>query len=47
VVHEELDIRRTVDDDVIVTDGKRRDEMITRIINVYDQRHMQYGDRPA
>jgi len=32
-------------DDIMVTDMKRIGEMITRIINVYDQKDVQTGER--
>jgi len=40
---ERTDLSRGADDDVMVTDVKRRGEKIMRIINVYDQRDVQTG----
>ena len=39
VVDEWKDLSSGADDVVIVTDIRRRGEKITRIFNVYDQRH--------
>jgi len=47
VVDEGTDLSREANDDVIVTDVRTRDEKIPRIVNVYDQRDMQLGERTA
>jgi len=47
VVDERTDLSRGAHDDVIVTDVRRRGEKITRIVNVYDQRDTQSGERQA
>jgi len=55
VVHKEnglamdkrIDLSRGTNNDVVVTDVKRRGEKMTRIIHVYDQRDIQTGERPA
>jgi hypothetical protein len=47
VVDERTDLSRGANDDVIATDVRRRGEKITRIVNVYDQRDGQSGERPA
>jgi len=39
------DLSRGANDDVMVTDVKRRGEKITWIINVYNQRDVQTGER--
>jgi hypothetical protein len=44
---ERTDLSRGSNDDVMVTDIKRRGEKMTRIINVYDQRVEQTGERRA
>jgi len=41
------DLSRSANDDVMVTEIKRRGEKITRIINVSDQRDIQTGQRWA
>jgi len=41
------DLSRGANDDVMLSDIKRRREMLTRIINVYDQRDIQTGERRA
>jgi hypothetical protein len=47
VTDEWTDLSRGANDDVMVTDVKRRGEKMTRIINVYDQRDVQTGERRA
>jgi endonuclease/exonuclease/phosphatase family metal-dependent hydrolase len=47
VVDERTDLSRGVRNDVIVTYVRKRGEKITRIVNVYDQRDMQSGERQA
>jgi len=47
VVDERMDLSRGAQDDVIVTDVRRRGEKRTRIVNVYDQRDTQSGERQA
>jgi hypothetical protein len=46
-VDEPTDLSRGAHDDVIVTDVRRRGEKITWIVNVYDQRDTQSGERQA
>jgi len=41
------DLSRGMNDDVVVTDVARRGEKMTRIINGYDQRGLQTGERRA
>jgi len=41
------DLSMGANDNVIVTNVKRRGEKMTRIINVYDQRDVQTGERRA
>jgi len=38
------DLNRGTNDDVMVTDVKRRGENMTRIIKVFDQRDVQTGE---
>jgi hypothetical protein len=45
VVDERKDLSRGAYDNVIVTDIRRRREMITSIVNIYDQRETQSGER--
>jgi len=47
VVDERTDLSRGANNDVIVTDVRRRGEKITRIVNVCDQKDTQSGERPA
>jgi hypothetical protein len=47
VVDERKDLSGGPNDDIIVTHVKRREEKITRIFTVYDQRDMQSGERQA
>jgi hypothetical protein len=47
VVDERTDLSRGVNEDVIVTDLRRRGERITRTVNVYDQKNTHSGERPA
>jgi len=44
VVDERTVSSRGANDDVIVTDVRRRGENITRIVNIYDQRETQSGE---
>jgi len=44
---ERTDLSRGANDDVMVTDVTRRGDKIARIINVYDQRDVQTGERRA
>jgi len=44
---ERTHLSRGANDDVMVTDVRRRGENMTRIINVYDQRDVQTGERRA
>jgi hypothetical protein len=44
---ERTDLRRGANDDPMVTDVKRRGEMMMRMINVYNQRDIQTGERWA
>jgi len=46
-VAEWVDLSRVANDDVIATDVRSRWEMIPRIVNVYDQKDTQSGERPA
>ena len=46
-VDERTDLNRGATDDVTVTDIRRREEKVTRIVNVYDQKDTQSGERPA
>ena len=39
------DLSSGVNDDVMLTDGNRRGEQMKRIMNVYDQRDVQTGER--
>jgi hypothetical protein len=43
--HHRTDLSRGAYNDVMVTDLTRRGEKMTRIINVYDQRDVQTGER--
>jgi len=43
----QIDLSRGANDNVMVTELKRRGENKTRIINVYDQRDLQTGERRA
>jgi hypothetical protein len=47
VVDEQTDLSRGANEDVIATDIRRRGERITRIVNIYDQKNMHSGERPA
>jgi hypothetical protein len=47
VVDEQTDLSRGANDDVIVTDVRRRGEKISRIVNIYDQRDAQSEARLA
>ena len=47
MVDERTDLSRGANDVVIATDVRRRGETITRIVNVYDQKDLQPGERPA
>jgi hypothetical protein len=47
VVDEQTDLSRGVNEDVIATDLRRRGERITAIVNVYDQKNTDSGERPA
>jgi hypothetical protein len=47
VVDERTDLSRGANEDVIATDGRRRGERTTRIVNVYDQKNTHSGERPA
>jgi len=47
VVDQRTHLSRGGNDDGIVTDAMRRGEMITVIVNIYNQRHMQSGERQA
>jgi hypothetical protein len=47
VVDEHTDVSRGANNEVIVTDVRRRGENITRIVNIYDQRDTQTGERLA
>jgi len=47
VVDERTDFSRGANDNVIVTDVRRRGEKITRIVNVYEQTDTQSGERQA
>jgi len=44
---ERTDLRRGANNNVSVTDVKRRGEMITRVINIYNQRDVQTRERQA
>jgi len=44
---ERTDLSRGANNDVMVTDVKRRGDKMPRIINVYDQRNIQTGERRA
>jgi hypothetical protein len=44
---ERTDLSRGANDDVIVTDVKRRGEKMTRVINIYDQRDVRTRERQA
>jgi len=45
VVDDRTDLSRGANDDVITTDVRRRGEKTTRIINVYNQKDVQSGER--
>ena len=45
VVDERTDVRRGANDDVNAADVRRRGEKIRRIVNVYDQKDAQSGER--
>ena len=45
VVDEWTDLSRGANDDGIATDVQRRGEKITRIVNIYDQKDVQLGER--
>ena len=45
VVDERIDLSRCANDNVTVTDVRRRGETITRIVNIYDQKDTQSGER--
>ena len=47
VVNKRMDLSRVGNDDVIATDVRRREERITMIVNVYDQKDTQSGERPV
>ena len=47
VVDEGMDISRGANDNVIATDVRRRREMITRIVNIKDQKNTHSGEKPA
>jgi len=47
VVDKWTDLRRGANDDVMATDGRRRGEKITRIVNIYNQKEERSGERPA
>jgi hypothetical protein len=44
---EQTDLSRGANDDVIVTDVKRRTEKMTRVINIYDQTDLRTREREA
>lgn len=44
VIEEWTDLTTGANDDVIVTDYRRREEKITRIVSIYDQRDTQSGE---
>jgi endonuclease/exonuclease/phosphatase family metal-dependent hydrolase len=46
-VDERTDLSKGGNDDVIVTDVRRRGEKVTRIVNIYDQKDTQSRERPA
>jgi hypothetical protein len=46
-VDERTDLSKGGNDDVIVTDVRRKGEKITRIVNIYDQNDTQSRERPA
>jgi len=45
VVDEQKDLSRRANDHVIATDFRRRGEKIIRIVNIYDQKEAQSGER--
>jgi hypothetical protein len=45
VVEERTDLSRGANNDVIATDIRRRGEKVTRIVNIYDQKDSQSGER--
>jgi len=47
VVDERTDLNRGANEDVIATDVKRRAGRLTRMVNIYDQKHTHSGERPA
>jgi len=47
VVDEKTDLSRGANNNVIVTNVRRRGEKIMRIVNIYDQRDSQSGERLA
>jgi len=47
VVDERTNLSGGANDNVIATDVSRIGEKTTRIVNVYDQREWQSGERPA
>jgi len=44
---EQTDWSRGANEDVIANNVTRREERITRIVNVYDQKNTHLGERPA
>jgi hypothetical protein len=46
-VDERTDLSKGGNDDVIVTDVRRRGEKVTRIVNIYDPKDAQSRERPA
>jgi hypothetical protein len=46
-LHERTDLKKCGNDDVIVTDVRRRGEKVTRIFNIYDQKDTQSRESPA
>jgi len=47
VVDERTDSSRGANNDVIVTNGRKREEKIKIIVNVFDQKDTQSEERPA
>ena len=47
MVYKRTDLGRGANDDVTFTDVSRRGEMIMRMVNIFDQRVTQSGERLA
>jgi hypothetical protein len=47
VVDQQTDLSRDANEDIIATDVRRRGERITRMVNIYNQKNMDLGERPV